>query len=240
MQATDSAPTPLTGRIAVTVTVVDVDEPPDITFSEGSGVTANGNALTVDENHDGRLATFRADDPESTPGLTYQWALEGTDRSHFAITAAGELSFLNIPDYDRPAGGKNFYNITVQATDSAPTPLTGRIAVTVTVVDVDEPADITFSEGSGVTVNGNALTVDENHDGRLATFRADDPESTPGLTYQWSVVGTDRLDFTVTDDGVLSFAAIPDYEDPADSGGNNVYNVTVKASTATARSASCP
>ena len=37
------------------------------------------------------------------------------------------------------------------------------------------------------------------------------------------------LDFAITDAGVLSFAAIPDYEDPADSGGNNVYNVTVKA-----------
>ena len=70
-----------------------MDEPADITFTEGSNVTANDNALTVDENHDGRLATFRADDPESTPGLTYQWSVVGTDRSHFAITAAGELSF---------------------------------------------------------------------------------------------------------------------------------------------------
>ena len=106
----------------VTVTVRDVDEPAGISFTEGSGVTANGNALTVDENHDGRLATFRADNPESTPGLTYQWALEGTDRSHFAITAAGELSFLNIPDYDRPAGGKNFYTSRCKPPTAPPRP----------------------------------------------------------------------------------------------------------------------
>ena len=216
-----------TSTLNVTITVLDVNEPADISFVATGGVTANGNALTVDENHDGRLATFRADDPESTPGLTYQWALEGTDRSHFAITAAGELSFLNIPDYDRPAGGKNFYNITVQATDSAPTPLTGRIAVTVTVRDVNEPADITFTEGSGVTANGNALTVDENHDGRLATFRADDPESTPGLTYQWALEGTDRSHFAITAAGELSFLNIPDYDRPA--GGKNFYNITVQA-----------
>ena len=41
---------------------------------------------------------------------------------------------------------------------------------------------------------------------------------------------TDRLDFAVTGGGgVLSFAAIPDYELPADSGGNNVYDITVNA-----------
>ena len=208
----------------VTVDVTNVDEPADITFTEGSNVTANDNALTVDENHDGRLATFRADDPESTPGLTYQWALEGTDRSHFAITAAGELSFLNIPDYDRPAGGKNFYNITVQATDSAPTPLTGRIAVTVTVDPVDEPPDISFVATGGVTVNDNALTVDENHDGTLATFTASDPENDETLTYEWS---TDAPDFVISAAGVLSFADIPDYERPA--GGTNGYDIMVSA-----------
>ena len=202
-----------------------MDEPADITFSEGGGVTVNDNALTVDENHDGRLATFRADDPESTPGLTYQWALEGTDRSHFVITAAGVLSFVGIPDFEDPAGGTNVYDITVQATDSAPTPLTGRIAVTVTVRDVDEPADISFVASGGVTVNDNALTVDENHDGTLATFSARDPESKAGLTYEWSVDMTDH--FAINAVGVLSFVGIPDFEDPA--GGTNVYDITVSA-----------
>ena len=223
VSALDSAPTPLTGSINVTVTVEDVDEPADITFTEGSGVTANGNALTVDENHDGTLATFRADDPESTPGLTYQWSLDMTD--HFAINAAGVLSFVGIPDFENPAGGTNVYDITVSALDSDGE--TGSIAVTVTVEDVDEPADITFTEGSGVTANGNALTVDENHDGTLATFRADDPESTPGLTYQWAVEGTDRSHFAITAAGELSFLNIPDYDRPA--GGKNFYNITVQA-----------
>ena len=103
------------------------------------------------------------------------------------------------------------------------------ITVTVTVGDVDEPADISLAATGGVTVNNNALTVDESHDRTLATFTASDPEGMPGLTYQWSVVGTDRLDFAITAAGVLSFAAIPDFEEPADSGRNNVYDITVNA-----------
>ena len=56
----------------------------------------------------------------------------------------------------------------------------------------------------------------------------------PGLTYQWSVVGTDGGDFAFTAEadtrsGELSFAANPDYERPADSVGNNVYDITVNA-----------
>ena len=104
------------------------------------------------------------------------------------------------------------------------------IAVTVTITGVDEPPEIDLrSAGSGVTANGSHLAVDENHTGTVATFAANDPESKAGLTYIWSVGGTDRLDFAVTDAGVLSFAAIPDYERPADSGGNNVYDITLSA-----------
>ena len=95
---------------------------------------------------------------------------------------------------------------------------------------MNEPPDISFAASGGVTVTDNALSVDENYDGTLATFSASDPEREVGLTYEWSVVGTDRLDFAVTGGGgVLSFAAIPDYELPADSGGNNVYDITVNA-----------
>ena len=308
----------------VTVTVRDVDEPADISFVATGGVTVNDNALTVDENHDGTLATFRARDPENDQTLTYTWSTDPPD--HFVIRA-GVLSFKNIPDYELPAGGTTSYDIAVSALDSDGE--TGSIAVTVTVTnvdeppeitlasaagsdvtvsgsavsvdenhaddlvgvtatdpesthtdytlalggthstsftlntgvlsftnppdhearevyrltltasnasesstrdvtvtvrDVDEPADITFSEGSGVTVNDNALTVDENHDGTLATFRARDPENDQTLTYTWS---TDPPDHFVIRAGVLSFRNIPDYENPA--GGTNVYDITVSA-----------
>ena len=178
--------------LAVTVTVEDVDEPADISFVASGGVTVNDNALTVDENHDGTLATFSARDPESKAGLTYEWSVDMTD--HFAINAVGVLSFVGIPDFEDPAGGTNVYDITVSALDSDGE--TGSIAVTVTVEDVDEPADISFVASGGVTVNDNALTVDENYDG-TATFTASDPENAVGLTYVWGLEGTRRTAFEI-------------------------------------------
>ena len=214
---------------AVTINITDVDEPADISFSAGSSVTVNNNALTVDENYAGSLATFSASDPEMKPGLTYQWSVVGTDGGDFAFTAeagtrSGELSFAANPDYERPADsvGNNVYDITVNARDSDNK--TGRINVTVTVEDVDEPADISFVATGGVTVNDNALTVDENHDGTLATFSARDPENDQTLTYTWS---TDPPDHFVIRAGVLSFRNIPDYELPA--GGTTSYDIAVSA-----------
>ena len=205
----------------VTVTVLDVDEPADISFVGSVGVTVNNNMLTVAENYDGSLATFTASDPENNPGLTYTWSTDAP--VPFAITAAGVLSFVNIPDYELPAGGTNVYDITVSARDSDGE--TGRIAVTVTVLDVDEPADISFVATGGVTVNNNTLTVAENYDGSLATFTASDPENKPGLTYTWSTNAP--VPFAITATGVLSFVSIPDYELPAD--GINVYDIMVSA-----------
>ena len=214
-----------TGERDVLVTVMDVDEPADISFVASGGVTVNDNALTVDENHDGALATFRARDPESKPGLTYQWSVDTAD---YFVIRAGVLSFVSVPNYEIPAGGVNVYDITVTALDSDGE--TGSIALTVTVEDVDEPADISFVETGGVTVNDNALTVDENYDGALATFTASDPENAVGLTYVWGLEGTRRTAFEISEiggDGVLSFVSIPDYD--LLGAGNNVYNIAVTA-----------
>ena len=92
--------------------------------------------------------------------------------------------------------------------------------MTVTVNDVDEPPVIT-----GVT------TIDdyaENGASDVATYTASDPEG-DSTTTTWSLGGTDRGDFDITG-GVLTFKSAPDYERPADSGGNNHYEVTVQAS----------
>ena len=63
----------------------------------------------------------------------------------------------------------------------------------------------------------------------LTTYMATDPDSDP-LTP--SLTGDDSGDFTLTENAdntgyELKFMAVPDYELPADLGGNNTYNVTV-------------
>ena len=59
----------------------------------------------------------------------------------------------------------------------------------------------------------------------LADYDARDEEG--GVT--WSLTGTDRLDFDISPDGVVTFAETPNYEAPKDAGGNNVYEFMVVA-----------
>ena len=206
--------------IGVTVTVVDVDEPADISLSASGGVTATNNALAVDENHNGTLAAFSASDPENKSGLTYEWSVGGADRFDFAVTDAGVLSFAAVPDYERPAdsGGNNVYDITVSARDSDNN--TGTIPVTVTVDPVNERPAIVGDAAASIEEEGGLL---------VGTYRASDPESATVAWQPLAGADRDRFEFTASN-GRLVFEAAPDYEDATDIGGDNVYDVTLGVS----------
>ena len=206
--------------MSVTVTVIDVDEPADISFSAAGGVTANNNALAVDENHDGSLAAFSASDPENKAGLTYTWSLGGSDQGDFAITDAGVLSFAAIPDFERPAdsGGNNVYDITVRARDSDN--MLGSVAVTVTVDAVNERPTIVGDAAASIEEGGTLL---------VGTYRAADPETALIAWQPLAGDDGDRFEFTASN-GRLVFKAAPDYEDATDIGRNNVYDVTLSVS----------
>ena len=211
----DSAVTAL-----VSVTVVNVDEPADISFSASGGVTASDNALGVDENHDGALAAFGASDPENKVGLTYMWSLGGSDRGDFAITDAGVLSFAAVPDFERPAdsGGNNVYDITVRARDSDN--MLGSVAVTVTVDAVNERPTIVGDAAASIEEGGTLL---------VGTYRAADPENALIAWQPLAGADGDRFEFTASN-GRLVFKSAPDYEDATDIGRNNVYDVTLSVS----------
>ena len=49
----------------------------------------------------------------------------------------------------------------------------------------------------------------------------------------WSTEGADGGDFRISNDGMLTFASSPNYEMPADADTDNVYMVTVKATSGT-------
>ena len=83
--------------------------------------------------------------------------------------------------------------------------------------DVNEPPTITGDE---------TLSFPENATRSVATYRADDPER--GMI-SWSLLGDDRGDFEISDTGVLTFANVPDFENPADLNGDNDYLVTIEA-----------
>ena len=212
--------------LPVTVTVRDVNEPPDVTGTQ---------VLSFAENHaaDSVLATYSAIDPEDTSAVITRWSTSGTDGGDFVVDELGQLRFRNVPDYERPAdsGRDNVYNFSVRASDGR---LYGYLPVTVTVNDVNEPPTITTVSSSATT-----LRQDENRTSRLYTYRATDPER---RTLTWSVGGTDARFFSIDDQGQFSFSETspPNFEQPGDSGGDNVYDVTVQVRDDGANTASLP
>ena len=68
----------------------------------------------------------------------------------------------------------------------------------------------------------------------LATYTADDPDGTTLGPVIWRVAGPDASAFNINNDsgseGELTFADIPDYDDPADENEDNVYELIVVAS----------
>ena len=206
------------GNLNVTVTVTDVNEPPTITT-----IGTSATSLRQNENRTSRLYTYRATDPDNDDVI--KWSVGGTDRSHFTIDERGQFSFNenNPPDFDKPADSNrdNIYNVTVVASDA--NRLTDELEVTVTVTDVNEGPVI--EETSANT----AITVGENHDRVLSTYSATDPEDPDAAITRWSVSGRDGGDFTINEGGELAFRNTPDYDRPADSNRDNVYEVTIRA-----------
>ena len=82
------------------------------------------------------------------------------------------------------------------------------------------------SSGGGTTAS---VTVAE-HETAVTTVTAVDVDAGQSLTY--SIAGdADAAQFTIdSNTGELRFASAPNYEVPTDSGGNNVYDVTVQVS----------
>ena len=206
-----------TDGLAVTVTVTPQSEGPEISGPQSLSFAENQATDRV-------LASYAATDPEDPSAIISRWSLSGRDGGDFAISETGELSFRNVPDFERPAdsGRDNVYEFSVRASDGSNY---GYLEVIVTVEDVNETPDITGSD---------RIAYQENGTDSLATYRAIDQE---GGTVSWNLSGADREIFTISDAGVLTFNNPPDYEQPADSDGNNVYEVTVEAADAEANTA---
>ena len=202
------------GYLEVTVTVDNVNEPPTIT-------TTSKTAFTYRENGTATIYTFKATDPE---GANIEWLTAGADGDDFTISETGALTFTNLPDFESPQGSgldDNQYLVTVQVRDENFN--TASLPVTVTVTDVNEGPEVTGSVS--LTFTENQLT-----DRVLAAYTGRDPEEPSADITRWSLSGTDAGDFTINESGELSFRNIPDYERPADSGRDNVYNFSVRAS----------
>ena len=203
-----------TTDVIITVTARPIILPPIgrpvVRRSSGTG------PFSIVENSGTDVGRFVATDPEGG-GVTWSLATTG-DHGRFEIDAAnGALSFKEAPDFESDdLGIDEAYTVTVQATEvDGGNPLTGSLAVTVAVTDVNEPP----------TVTGNATPSVPENSTAVATYRATDPDERATIT--WSVEDPGASDFTITNAGALSFASAPNYEFKSS------YTVTVRASDGT-------
>jgi Ca2+-binding RTX toxin-like protein len=191
---------------------------PTIT-SDGGGDSA---AVSVPENTTA-VTTVTATDPDAGSTLTFSLA-GGADAALFTINpGTGTLAFASAPNFEAPTdqGGNNVYDVTVQVSDGA---LTDTQAIAVTVTNANEAPVITSNGGAPA-----AFSIPENTTA-VTNVTAIDPDAGSTLTFSL-VPGADAARFTIDPTtGALAFITAPDFETPADAGGNNVYDVTVQVS----------
>ena len=77
-----------------------------------------------------------------------------------------------------------------------------------------------------ITNTTGNYSVPENQTSAF-TVTASDPD---GDSLTFSISGTDSSLFTISSSGVVTFNAAPDYENPSDSGTNNVYDLSASVS----------
>ncbi|MDF1811583.1 MAG: cadherin domain-containing protein [Verrucomicrobiales bacterium] len=145
------------------------------------------------------------------------WEITGTVGEVNAAFAA--LSFTPDSDFDQNS------TISVDIEDgleNSTVAVTGTINLNVTAVD--DPPTIVSADTANFAENGTGTVID---------VQSTDPEGATegaGLTYSLSG-GADQALFNIdANTGELTFAAAPDFENPADAGTDNTYNVQVQVS----------
>jgi VCBS repeat-containing protein len=180
-------------------------------------VFSSGGTATIGENAGSVAYTAAATDADGN-AITY--ALSGPDAAHFGINSStGAVTFRSPPDFEMPAdsGGNNIYDIVVTASDGT-TSTNQPVAITVTNVNDNAPA----------FVSGSAVSVAENSTGVVYTAAATDAD---GEALIYSLSGADAALFNIdAATGAVTFRSQPDFEAPADAGGDNHYDVVVTAS----------
>ena len=234
--------------LPVTVTVNDLNETPVVSGNNSphfpeiefdvAGASLTRANLTVPGTY-----TFADEDDGDV-----RWGLSGADAEHFTITknanGNGVLSFKNPnpdtslkpADFENPddMGSNNVYRVVITADDRQnESNSVGTFTVDVTVTPVDETPEITTTGATHATPSFAEIEYDaETADLTVADYDARDEERE---TITWGLGGDDAGDFTINrNSGVLSFAARPNHEEPADGSTppDNVYEIIVEATDA--------
>ncbi len=214
---TDGGSSPLSSTATLAITVTDENDNAPVFTSEAN--------VTVSEGTTAVTTVTARDANVGQTVITFLTMLSGADASLFSITPTGALTFKTAPDYENPSSavGSNIYTVTVTATDGQlPTPLTAMQTFTITVTDANDNTPV-FANGATATV-----AYAENATTAVTTVTATDADA--GQTVRFTLTGGDDMGlFTITTTGALAFKTAPNFENPADTGGDNIYEVMVTA-----------
>ena len=202
-------------QASVEVTVSDVSEnaAPVIVIPEGQDRLL----ASVPENQTAALTVQVDDDPNDT--LTFD--LSGADGDLFSIDESGRIVFRTAPDFESPqdADSDNIYRFVVSVVDQRDAQAQASVEVTVGDVSENEAPIIVIPQGQDRLL----ASVLENQTTALTVQVDDDPNDT--LTFDLS--GADGDLFSIDDSGRIVFRTAPDFENPQDTDGDNVYSFVV-------------
>ena len=201
------------GKTANTVSGFPVKQAPTTNTAPGFPSTETGIRSVTENAGPGENigSPVTATDTDTGDALTY--SLGGTHAGSFAIDErTGQLKTKSPLDYE----DRSSYFVTVTATD--PSQESATKSVTINVVNVNEPPEI-----EGETTIG----YEENDTSTVAAYTGDDPE---GSDITWGLSGPDDTDFTINEQGELTFRTPPNYEAPTGYNGGTTYRVTILGS----------
>ena len=206
----------------------------DPVFQDEDGNTLATTTRSIAENSEAGTAVgapVAATDPgPDGKQETLTYAMSGSGADSFDIdSGTGQIRVKDALDFDLATSGQARYELIVTATD--PSNATGSVNVTVMVIDVDEPPAIAAAtQGAGHVSKEHEENTPA--DTEVSTYSAIDPDGDDAASLKWALSGRDAAVFRIgnysDERGKLYFRESPNYEAPADSGRDNVYEVTVE------------
>ncbi|NGZ05936.1 MAG: hypothetical protein G8237_06220 [Magnetococcales bacterium] len=191
------------GSTTTTTTTATVNLPP-VMESQSFTVRENAPFQTV-------VGVLTASDPDQLDRSRLTFSLSDTSVFHLH-PSTGQLTVFDATRLDYETNPT--FTLTVTVRDSRNNTATATVMIRLT--DVNE---------APVIASGGSATFVENGTGTVYQAMASDPDS--GDTRIWSLSGTDSALFAINQSGAVTFRQAPNFESPADTGGDNVYDVQV-------------
>jgi len=207
-----------TANQAFTIAINDVNE-----FAVTAPADTNAAANAVNENVAiGTLVgitAFASDADATNDNVTY--SLSGNPGGLFAINATtGVVTTAAAIDRESLGG-----SVTIEVTATSADASMAAQNFTIAINDINEAPTVT-SAASGIAPENVATST------AVYSVTATDPDA--GTTLSYAITGADAALFNVdSSTGAVTFKASPNFEAPADSGANNVYDIVVHANDGT-------